>query len=176
MPFANKFRAMMDLPLPGDTVAGFLIEHVDVSHEPAGWWGYSYDVRVVLRGPGGKSGVRRAFAPLLSKRVMTFSSYGNPYQLWFGKPEVASLGDRQYVFRVEGIGVRVELGGELERFLDYVAGQGDATGELVPPFRLVESYLEQYRIEVDRRVAGYRRRLKRTADDGHERLGNRKNP
>ena len=172
MPFANKFRAMMDLPVPGDTAGDFLIEHVDVSHAAGDRWGYTYDVRVVLRGPGGKSGVRRTFTPLLSKRVTTFSSYGNPYQLWFGKPEVASLGDRRYALQVEGIGVRIDLAGELERFLDSIAGQDDATDEPVPPVQLVESYLEQYRIEVDRRVARYRLRLKRTAHDGHHRHGN----
>ena len=36
MPFADKFRAMMNFPLPGDTVGAFLVESVDVGHESGG--------------------------------------------------------------------------------------------------------------------------------------------
>ena len=54
MPFADKFRAMMNFPLPGDTVGAFLVESVDVGHESGGPGIYKYAVRLVLRGPGGR--------------------------------------------------------------------------------------------------------------------------
>lgn len=31
MPFASKFRAMMDFPFPGDTVGGYRVESVEVA-------------------------------------------------------------------------------------------------------------------------------------------------
>ena len=33
MPFAKKFRAMMNFPFPGDTIGDFEIEEVDVHDE-----------------------------------------------------------------------------------------------------------------------------------------------
>lgn len=81
MPFAKKFRAMMDVPLPGEAVGDFTVEESEVSNEADGWRGYVYNVRILMRGPGGIAGVRRTVAPLFSKRVLTFSSYGNPYEL-----------------------------------------------------------------------------------------------
>jgi len=96
MPFANKFRAMMDLPFAGDTVGGYVVETVEVGHERAGPGLYSYAVRIVLRGAGGQQGVRRALEALLLSHRMTFSGYGNPYQLWFGRPKIESLGEQRY--------------------------------------------------------------------------------
>ena len=52
MPFAKKFRAMMDFPFPGDTVGDFVVESVDVRDERGGSEGYVYGVRMVLQGPG----------------------------------------------------------------------------------------------------------------------------
>lgn len=161
MPFANKFRAMMDLPLPGDTIGDFIVEEVDVSHEADGWRGYVYDVRMVMRGPGGITGARRAVAPLFSKRVLTFSSYGNPYELWFGKAEVVSLADRRYAVLTDGAGARIELGGELERFLGHLADEGHVSPGPDSPVGVVETYLEEYRNDVKRRVDRYRRLLKK---------------
>jgi hypothetical protein len=160
MPFANKFRAMMDLPLPGDTVGDFTVESVEVNDEPREWWGYAYAVRIVVHGPGGKAGVRRALAPLLSKRVTTFSSYGNPYQLFFDRPEVESLGDRRYAVAVGGAGVRIELEGELERFAGHVGTEGAMSRPPNSAVPEVVAYLEGYRAEVQRRVDRYRRRLR----------------
>ena len=62
MPFADKFRAMMDFPFPGDTLGGLIVESVEVSHHGGSAGVYCYDVRLVLRGPGGQQGVRRALA------------------------------------------------------------------------------------------------------------------
>ena len=162
MPFANKFRAMMDLPLPGDAVGDFIAENVEVDDVRSGWDGYAYSVRIVLHGPGGKAGVKRALRALLAQRVTTFSSYGNPYQLWFGKPEIESLGGRRYGVTVEGAGARIDLTTDLERFLDYLDAEGHVAPRPDAATRLVEAYVEGYRTDVGRRVERYRRRLKRT--------------
>jgi hypothetical protein len=162
MPFAIKFRAMMDLPFAGDTLGDFYVESIDVIHR-SGELGYAYSVRMVLSGTGGQQGVRRALKPLLSVRTTTFSGYGTPYQLWLGKPEIESLGDRRYEVSIEGAGARVSLAQELDRFLTAL----DASGQLsVPRDRtdreiLVQEYLERYRAEIKRKVDRYRRRLRR---------------
>lgn len=170
MPFADKFRAMMEMPLPGDTVGDFTIEECDVTHEADGWRGYVYNVRIVMRGPGGIAGVRRTVAPLFSKRALTFSSYGNPYELWFGRPEVESLGDRRYVVLTEGAGVRIELAVELQRFLHHLANQGQMSPDHDPPETMVEAYLQSYRADVKRRVDRCRRLArKQEAHPGHPR-------
>ena len=162
MPFAKKFRAMMDLPLPGDTAGDFVAESVAVDDLRSGWDGYAYSVRMVVQGPGGKQGVRRAFREMFAERVTTFSSYGNPYQLWFGKPEVESLGDRRYAVTVAGAGARIDLTKDLERFLDYL----EVAGHMAMPDSaggLIDEYLEEYRAAVGRRVESYQRRLRRSA-------------
>jgi CubicO group peptidase (beta-lactamase class C family) len=164
MPFANKFRAMMDFPFAGDTVGDLAVESVDVRDERGGPEGYAYAVRIVLRGPGGKQGVQRALAPLFSSHPTTFSGYGNPYQLWFGKPEIESLGDKRYAVSVKGAGVRVYIEPELARFLQYLDEQGHLLPQHDPATQetLVETYLEQYRAEIKHRVDRYRRRLQKT--------------
>jgi len=124
MPFADKFRAMMNFPFPGDEVAGFVVDVVDVGHESGDPGGYVYPIRLVLRGAGGQSGVQRALKALLPPHTMTFSAYGNPYQLWFGKPQIEALGDRRYAVTVKGGGARVFLADELERFLAFLAEEG----------------------------------------------------
>ncbi|MCJ7738320.1 MAG: hypothetical protein MUQ10_13580 [Anaerolineae bacterium] len=161
MPFAKKFRAMMDFPFPGDTVGDFIVESVDVRDERGGSEGYVYDVRMVLQGPGGQQGARRALKSLLTQHKTTFSGYGNPYQLWFRKPEIESLGDKRYEVRVKGAGARTTLEPELDRFLAHLeesgylaASDGPAVGET-----LVETYLEQYRSEIQRKVDRYRRKV-----------------
>jgi len=163
MPFADKFRAMMDFPFPGDKLGDFLVESVDVSHHGGSAGIYCYDVRLILRGPGGQHGVRSALKPLLSLHPTTFSGYGNPYQLWFGKPEIESLGDRRYEVRVEGGGARTYLQDDLERFLDYLAAEGLTTivPEPAAQAERVETYLEQYRAEIKRDVDRYRYQLRK---------------
>jgi hypothetical protein len=167
MPFAKKFRAMMGFPFAGDTVGGFTVERVDVRDEPRSSGQYAYAVHMTLRGPGGQQGVRRALKALFSSHPMTFSGYGNPYQLWFGKPEIESLGDKRYAVRVEGAGARVFLKDELHRFLEYLDEEGQlATGpDQAARETLVETYLERYRAEIRRKVGRYRRKLQRTEGD-----------
>jgi len=109
MPFANKFRAMMHFPFAGDRVGPFTVEAVDVGHKGIGSGQYSYPVQITLRGPGGQQGVRRALRALFATHPTTFSGYGNPYQLWFGRPEIERLGDQRYKVRIEGAGARVHL-------------------------------------------------------------------
>jgi hypothetical protein len=168
MPFAKKFRAMMEFPFAGDTVGGFAVESVDVRDKPGDPGRYRYSVRMVLCGPGGQQGVRRALQPLFSSHPTTFSGYGNPYQLWCGKPEIEPLGDRRYAVRVEGAGARVFLEDELRRFLGYLDEEGllAAAPERAAREALVEAYLERYRAEIQRKVGRYRSRLRRTEDDG----------
>ena len=167
MPFASKFRAMMDFPFAGDTVCGLVVESVDVRHETSASGQYRYPVRIVLRGPGGQQGVRRALKDLLSSHPATFSGYGHPYQLWFGRPEIESLGDKRYAVSVQGGGARVYLEDELARFLEHL----DAEGQLVTQpddlgrDTLIEAYLTQYTAEIRRKVSRYRGRLRREAEE-----------
>ena len=123
MPFATKFRAMMDLPFAGDAIGDFSVERVDVRHESRGPGLYVYSAQIVLHGPGGQRGVRLALKALCSSHPTTFSGYGNPYQLWFGKPEIESLGEKRYAVSIEGAGARVFLEDELERFLTLTSIQ-----------------------------------------------------
>ena len=163
MPFATKFRAMMDLPFAGDTVGGLTVESVDVGCDPHGSGRYTYPIRIVLCGPGGQQGVRAALKDLLRSRTTTFSAYGNAYQLWFAKPEIESLGDKRYVVTVEGAGARVTLEEELRQFVVFLeeegvpaVGPGEAEGA-----EFVDGYLDRYRAEVKRKVDRYRRKLRK---------------
>ncbi len=164
MPFAPKFRAMMDFPFAGDTVGDFVVESVEVRDVREDVEGHVYAVQMTLRGPGGQQGVRRALKSLFAAHPTTFSGYGNPYQLWFGKPEIESLSDSRYEVRVKGMGVRVYLEPELARFLGYLDEQGHLSKQRDPAARkaLIETYLEQYRAEIERRVGRYRRKLSKT--------------
>jgi hypothetical protein len=164
MPFAIKFRAMMDLPFAGDTVGDLTVEDVEVCHESVGPGQYAYAVRMVLCGPGGQRGVKQALKSLFSSHPMTFSGYGNPYQLWFGKPAIEPLGDQRYAVQIEGAGARVFLDDELYRFLGYLNEQGLSASrpEQVPEELLIEEYLEQYRAQIKRKVDRYRSKLRRT--------------
>ena len=166
MPFAKKFRAMMDFPFAGDTVGSFTVESVDVRDERGGSGRYAYSARMVLRGPGGQQGVRRALKALFSSHPTTFSGYGNPYQLWFGKPQIESLGDKRYAVRIEGAGARVFLEDELDRFLGYLDEEGRLATRSDQAAReaLVETYMERYRAEIRRKVDRYRSRLRRAVD------------
>lgn len=163
MPFAVKFRAMMDMFFPGDTVGGFVVESLDVGHQGIGGGRYVYPVRIILRGPGGQQGVRRALKPLLTSHPFTFSGFGTPYQMWFDRAKVESLGERRYEVRVEGIGCRMFLGEQLERFLEHLESIGivvPMTDEGVAK-ELVEEYLTEYKAEVARTAGRYRRKVKK---------------
>jgi hypothetical protein len=100
---------------------------------------------------------------MLSAHPTTFSGYGTPYQLWFGKPEIESLGDRRYAVSVEGAGARISLAQELDRFLSAL-DEGDQPAvqpDHVTREQLIETYLQQYRAEIKRTVERYRRRLRK---------------
>jgi hypothetical protein len=163
VPFATKFRAMMDFPFPGDTIGDLTVEHVDVQHEGIGPGQYAYTAQIVLRGPGGQQGVRRTLKAFFASHPMTFSGYGNPYQLWFGSPEIESLGDKRYAVRIRGAGARVFLAEELQRFAAYLAQEGPPSIQVDPAAieGLVDTYLQQYQVEIKRVVDRYRRQLGR---------------
>ncbi len=164
MPFAKKFRAMMNFPFPGDTVGDFTVESVDVRDEQGGAEGYVYGVSMVLRGSGGQQSVQRALKSLFSQHPTTFSGYGNPYQLWFRKPEIESLGDQRYAVCVKGAGMRVHLEPELARFLSHLANANHLTTppDLAAQEALVAAYLDQYRAEIKSLVDRYRRKVAKT--------------
>ena len=92
--------------------------------------------------------------------------FGNPYQLWFGKPEIESLGDKRYEVHIAGAGARVFLEDELHRFLAFLevcqlGTQPDPTAGAA----LVETYLQGYQAEVKRKVGRYRSKLRRIEGD-----------
>ncbi|MFH1085225.1 MAG: hypothetical protein V1772_05645 [Chloroflexota bacterium] len=163
MPFADKFRAMMAFPFPGDALGEMTVESVEVGHEGRAPGLYAYPVRMVLRGPGGQAATLRAVKPLLNQRCTTFSGYGNPYQLWFGKPEIESLGDARYAVTVEGTGARVHLEEDLARFAECLASTGQLNADPSARAALVADYLAQYRGKVQRLVGRYRTRIKRAS-------------
>lgn len=166
MPFAKKFRAMMAFPFAGDIMDGFTVESVDVRDMQGGSSGYIYAVQMVLCGPGGQQGVRRVLKKMFSSHPVTFSGYGNPYQLWFRKPTIESLGDKRYAVQCEGAGARVFIEEELNRFLAYLEETGCALPQTSPISRdtLVETYLQQYRATIKRKVDRYYSKLRAESD------------
>jgi hypothetical protein len=171
MPFAKKFRAMMNFPFPGEMIGDFTVESVDVYDEKGGGDGYVYGVRMVLSGPGGTQGVQRALRALFTQHPTTFSGYGNPYQLWFRKPETESLGEQRYAVNVKGAGARVYLEPELKRFLQSLAEDNrlGVPSDAAAQEALVEAYMERYRLEIKRRVERYYRKLAHSRPDGQPR-------
>jgi len=100
---------------------------------------------------------------LLGRRPVTFSGYGNPYQLWCSRPEIASLGDQRYEVTALGAGAPISLQAELRRFLDDLLAQGLSESDMASVDRetLIEDYLARYRVEIARRVGRYRSKLQR---------------
>ena len=101
---------------------------------------------------------------MIQKRIpMTFSAYGNAYQLWCGSPEIESLGNKRYEVRFEGAGARVFLEDALARFLDHLdeMGQLPAQPDGAAREALVSEYLDGYRAQVKRHVDRYRGKLRR---------------
>ncbi len=163
MPFAKKFRAMMEFPLAGDTLCTFTVESVEVRDVAGDFGQHGYSVHMVLKGLGGQQGVRRTVGALLGARPVTFSSYGNPYQLWCGRPEVESLGDKRYSVTARGAGVPIALEEALLRFLHELDSEGlfcEQPGEMDLP-RIVASYLDRYRDDIQRSVSRYSGKLAR---------------
>ena len=165
MPFAKKFRAMLDFPFAGDVLGNFTVESVDVRDIQGGAKGYIYGVRMVLRGSGGQAGVRRALKDMLASHPVTFSGYGNPYQLWFWKPtlSIESLGDDRYAIEVQGAGMRIYIEDELRHFLAYL----EQAGVIVPREdqntidTLVDTYLEEFKGDIARKVSRYYGKMRR---------------
>ena len=163
MPFAKKFRAMMEFPLAGETIGDFAVEDVEVRDVAGDFGQHGYGVRMVLRGPGGQQGVRKALKTLVGTRPITFSSYGNPYQLWCGRPEIESLGDKRYEVTARAAGVPISLEDALRRFVDYLAAEGllaDAP-DAVDVDVMIGRYLDAYRDDIARHVAHYRSKVAR---------------
>jgi hypothetical protein len=166
MPFADKFRAMMALPFPGDTLGdssdGLTVESIAVGHEGRAAGLYAYPLRLVLRGPDGLAAVKRALRALFARRCTTFSGYGTPYQLWLGKPAIELLDDGRYVVTAEGAGARVHLEDDLLRFCEHLAREGLLAASPEERAVLVAAYLDGYRAEVQRLVGRYKTRLRRS--------------
>lgn len=163
MPFAKKWCAMMAFPLPGGTLGDFEVEHVDVRDVPGEFGQHGYALRMVLRGPGGQQGVRRALKDLVNARPLTFSSYGNPYQLWCGRPEIERLGDKRYAVTARGAGVPIALEDAPERVLAHLVEKGLLAGQPddAELQALIATDLDDYRAEVQRSVSRYRGKLRR---------------
>lgn len=169
MPFAKNFAASFSLPFPGDALEGFAVESIEARDEPASIEGlHRYSVRMVLRGPGGQTGVRRAVQALLGRQPTTFSAYGNPYQLWCEKPQIEPLGERRYAVTAVGGGTRLFLAEELERFLGFLGEGGHLAAPLEGADReaLVADYLQGYAAVVRRGVNRYRARVRRLERQG----------
>lgn len=168
MPLAKKFSAMMNFPFPGDTVGDFTVESVDVYvvKEDAGI--IEYGGRMVLSGPGRAQDVRRALKAFFSQHVSTFSGYGNPYQLWFRKPQIGSLGEGRYTVNVKGAGVRTYLEPELRRFLQYLHEKGHLAvpSDTAAQDTFIEDYMKRYRLEISRLVNRYNSKLAHSRPDG----------
>lgn len=163
MPFASKFRAMMGFPFAGETIGDYAVESVEVTDEHGDTGRYAYHARMVLRGPGGEQAVRRALKAMCAQHPMTFSGYGNPYQLWFGKPTIENLGEGRFVVTVDGAGARVYLREELERLCAHLQAQR-LLAEGCDREALVQSYLDGYMAEIKRQVDRYRRRLRKAEE------------
>jgi len=161
MPLAKKFRAMMNFPFAGDAVGAFTVESVDVYvvKEEAGE--IEYGGRMVLSGPGEAQDVRRALKAFFKQHPTTFSGFGNPYQLWFRKPETESLGKGRYAVNVKGAGVRFDLEPDLIRFLQYLNEENQlaAPSDASTQETIVKAYLKRYRSEIQSRVGRYDRKL-----------------
>ena len=146
MPFANKYRFAMGMPCAGDTVGEFVVEACTVEHEEHGNGTISYPMTIVLRGAGGRQTVSRTIRERFARGHTTFSGYGNPYQLQFGRFDVESLGDRRYRVTGCGTGVRIDLERELRRFVAYASAC-----DRQPDESLIADYLESYKRDVTRR-------------------------
>lgn len=161
MPFAAKFWAAMEIPFPGDVIGGFKVEYVDVLHHGIGDGRYEYPVRMILRGKGGKQGVRNALKELFGAKRTTFSGFGNPYHCWVGKSVVESLGEQRYEVKTRGIGVRIFLRRELERFYHHLKAEGHTAGDDSTLKDLLNIYMDAYMKGISRTSAAYKRKIQK---------------
>jgi hypothetical protein len=171
MPFADKFRAMLDMPFPGDALGAppeegpsggaFTVESINVAHEGRAPGHYAYPFRLELRGAGRLAALKRAIKPLFARRSTTFSGFGTPYQLWFGPVAIERLDGERYAVTGEGAGVRVHLQQDLLRFCEDLSAQGRLSATPEEREALVADYIARYQAEVARVVGRYRTRIKR---------------
>jgi hypothetical protein len=146
MPFARKYQFAMRIPGPGGRVGDFGVDACTVGHEERGDGTIDYPISMVLVGAGGQQAVRRAIREQLVRGRTTFSGFGNPYQLRFGRFEVESLGRSRYRVTARGIGVRIDLERELTRFVEYARMRHRPAGSA-----LIEAYLQDYRRDSTRK-------------------------
>jgi hypothetical protein len=146
MPVAAKYTFTMRIPDAGGSVGGFSVESCQVGCEEHGDGTIDYPVSMVLAGPGGKQGVRKAIRDRFSRGRTTFSGFGNPYQLHFGRFEVESLGGSRYRVTACGKGVRIDLERELRRFLAWTRLRGKPADD-----SLTAAYLEDYTRDITRK-------------------------
>jgi hypothetical protein len=168
MPLAKKFRAMMNFPFPDDTIGDFIVESVDVHVVKEDKGGIEYGGRMVLSGPGGLPELKKAIKAFFAQHPITFSGYGNPYQLWFLKPEIEGLGEDRYAVIVKGVGVRVYLEPELKRFLHYLREEGRLAAPSDPAAQeaLIKTYLKRYISEIASLVGRYSRKVAKSDPGG----------
>jgi hypothetical protein len=146
VPFAEKYMFTMRIPDAGGCIGDFSIESCQVDCNEHGDGTIDYPICMVLVGPGGKQGVRKTIRDRFSRGRTTFSGFGNPYQLHFGRFEVESLGGSRYRVTARGKGVRIDLERELQRFLAYARlrhKQADTA--------LVTAYLDDYKRDITRK-------------------------
>ncbi len=143
MPFANKYRFTMQIPEAGRPLGEFLVESSEVAHHERGDGTIEYPVTLVLAGPGGRAAVRKTVGERFGRCRTTFSGFGNPYQLHFGRFEVESLGARRYRVTALGTGVRIDLERELRRFLAYARARRKPAND-----ELLTTYIADYRRDV----------------------------
>lgn len=89
------------------------------------------------------------------------------------KPEIESLGEQRYAVTVQGAGARVYLEPELMRFLQYLNESNHLAALSDPAAQetLVVTYLERYRLEIQRRVGRYTRKLAESSKLDHSHPG-----
>ena len=151
----------MEIPFPGEELGGFVVEYVDVQHQGSGGGRYEYPVRLILQGKGGKQGVRNALRNSFSESRTTFSGYGNPYHCRMAKWTVESLGDQRYEVKAQGIGVRIFLRRELDRFYQHLKSEGVAVVDGSGLKDLIEAYMDEYLKGISRTSAAYKRRIQK---------------
>jgi hypothetical protein len=150
MPFAKEFQRVMNLPGVGDEVGGFKIERFEIRHRPIGSSRYEYPVEYELHGIGGVQGVKKALKPITSQKLSTFSGFGTPYQLKFGRVEVEALGDRRYAAHLVGMGVGFDLKRELMQFAAFVRKEKLPIASEEIEGTIVE-YIAEYKLDVRRK-------------------------
>lgn len=146
LPFAKKFKKCMELPEEGDFVEGFSVESIKVGHIGLHQGIYEYPTQLIVKGKGGKLGVRKAFKPIFDKISTTFSGYGTPYQCRGTKIQVKRLEEGKYLIKVHGVCTRVFLKEELIKFIQYLRENQylDKKRDSSTAEQITEDYINKY--------------------------------